>query len=797
MRIVTLLYQRLKSCNWSITPIILALLFLSPIKMFSQSGNLDQIRNGPASDPSKNFWDDFDSPMHVNGNAGASNAHYIEGHSISYRSLITGAVKGTTYEYLIEYDTKHSGRMAIDYLTHYQRLEPHQLVFGHLAEAINPLIFESGSKEYILNVKGDSMGFTIPAPFQSDPNTPKDGEPQTSFGKLSTAEKQFMIYNGVIQDISYVFQQSLENGKTESMTRVRIKFLANDDSVVLAWGGHIASQLDWGFLSSGVPRSASGISGSPYHMRQISMNIFEGANISGVGNQDRSLSANAVFPPPSCSISNAQFACPETSSLTYNYTGSNSGATFLWTLSDNTAGATIQNGANTASSVVIVPSGTDFIPGGSFDLTLAVTVAGVTTQCSLDEAGTIHDVQVSATATPGTIDLTASNHTSQLNAAITSGPSGGTYAFSWAQDPTSGGSLSANNVADPIFTATEAGTYQFIVTATLQGTLNCVAKDTVYVIASSSAPPCGISGPDPVCPGSTHTYKYDPNGDGVADPIPANFTATWSFASNDNKASFNGALDDTTVSVTAGAACNKGYTLKIELVSNSGFVTVSCTKAVNVNVTSTLDITCPEDKDVACADSKDPDNTGKATAADNGCGVKIYYKDVITRTWIAEDACGNRDTCTQVITVTDSCVIQDFTDNSARKITNTGTAPATQGFTSPVITSPVKSQIKNSPAISPKTTSLNTGTKDLQVQAFPNPFSNTVNFRFVSPVSGRAILEVFNIQGQRVGIAFDGLVGAGVFKSVQFSTRLTNQALIYKLKVGDKSVRGTVLELKR
>jgi hypothetical protein len=120
--------------------------------------------------------------------------------------------------------------------------------------------------------------------------------------------------------------------------------------------------------------------------------------------------------------------------------------------------------------------------------------------------------------------------------------------------------------------------------------------------------------------------------------------------------------------------------------------------------------------------------------------------------------------------------------------------------TAPVLAPAITQLVKapqlpaNTPVISPRTTSLNS---DLQVQAFPNPFSNTVNFRFVSPTSGRAILEMFNSQGQRVGIVFDGKVDAGVAKSVQFSTRLTNQALIYKLKVGDKTVRGTLLELKR
>ena len=75
--------------------------FMISSQVNGQAANLDQIRNGPANDPSKNFWDNFDNPMHVNGNAGASNAHYVEGHSISYRSLLTLLTVGTQYDYVI------------------------------------------------------------------------------------------------------------------------------------------------------------------------------------------------------------------------------------------------------------------------------------------------------------------------------------------------------------------------------------------------------------------------------------------------------------------------------------------------------------------------------------------------------------------------------------------------------------------------------------------------------------------------------------------------------------------------
>ncbi|WP_205510352.1 hypothetical protein [Longitalea arenae] len=732
--------------------------------------------------------------MHVNGNAGESNAHYVEGHSISYRSLITGVTVNQQYEYTIEYDTKHSGRMAIDYLTQFQRLLPHQQ-FGHAAEVINPRILESGSNEFLLRLV-DSNTFPIPAPQQD--STPVTGQPQTSFNALTANERLFTIYNGVITSIQYVREEPLTTSATEAKTSVRIRFTAHDDSVLLAWGGHIASQLDWGFLNPTTPRSAAGISGSPYHMRQLSMRTFPGlVNISGVGNQDRSLSAKAVIAPPTCGISAAQLACPETDTLTFRYqNGATTGITFQWSITGtNTAGAQIAVGG-TDSVVKIVPTGTDFVAGGTFDLKLKVTRNGISDSCTRSPAATIQNVQVTASASPTTINL-ASGNTSQLTATATPSPNT-LYTFSWTQSPATGGSLSATNISNPVFTATAQDTYRFIVTATQIAAPNCVAKDTVDIIVINPPAPCGISGPDPVCPNTTNTYKYDPDNNGVADTIPANFTLTWSFSGNSNNATFNGPLNDTTVSVTAGADCETSYRLKILLVSTSGLLRDSCFKTVNVNVNAHLVQVCPGDTTLACGASTDPEtSTGTPAVQDNGCGIKVYYTDVITRTWISVDACGNRDTCTQIIRV-DSCITTNTIPNgSARMITSSNTAPATQGTVKAGGSGQIKSSAGKTPAMSPKTTTLNTANKDLQIQAFPNPFSNTVNFRFTSPVSGRAVLEVYNTQGQRVAIAFDGRVDAGAVKTVQYSTRLNNQALIYKLKVGDKTVRGTVLELKR
>ena len=163
------------------------------------------------------------------------------------------------------------------------------------------------------------------------------------------------IYNGVISDITYEDAQDpiAISGNTNTSSSIRIRFTADDDSVVLAWGGHIASRLDWGFsTTTGKALSAAGISGSPYHMRQISMNICGSPNLSGFGQQDRSLSATAVIiPPPECPIVAQPNKMLDATSFTFTIDSPEAGATYTWSFGTNTAGAAFSGGVNTGNSV--------------------------------------------------------------------------------------------------------------------------------------------------------------------------------------------------------------------------------------------------------------------------------------------------------------------------------------------------------------------------------------------------------------------------------------------------------------
>jgi hypothetical protein len=234
------------------------------------AANLDQAQNGAAGTP--------ESPVDwVNGNTNSSNSHYIEGYSIPYRVVMTDLPLATPIVLDMGYDIKHSGKHAIDYLTHYNRLEPHG-VFAHLAEEVDPTDGVSG----VVDGSAPTSTFPIDPPSSVSPcASPTPGQPTTSFNSLLAGETVMSLWNGTITDVSYVSEGCLTDAAAETV--IRVEFTVTASTAVLAWGGHIGHRDDWG-----EGNSAGGISGSPYHMR------LKDWNLNNLGNQDRSLSAGAV-----------------------------------------------------------------------------------------------------------------------------------------------------------------------------------------------------------------------------------------------------------------------------------------------------------------------------------------------------------------------------------------------------------------------------------------------------------------------------------------------------------------------
>ena len=315
------------------------------------SVDLQQYRNGASGSP------DTTGSNWVNGNAGASNSHYVEGYSIPYRLVMSNMPTATVCSLVMGYDIKHSSKNAIDYLTHYNRLNDplHSSAFGHTPEPLTPTAGVAG-------INATTTTFPFPAPsvnvlVDADGvgGNPAALQPVTSYNALPAGERVMTLFGGTITNILYDPVGALPEGDlsaASSEARMMIIFTVNSASAVFSWGGHIGSRLDWGL--PGNPQSAGGISGSPYHMRTLSWSL------GNIGNQDRSLSAGAIMVPdcPTCNITGTTGPiCPSSTANSYSVTvtGTCQGqSAFTWSLSNNTSGASF-NGTNIGASVSVNP----------------------------------------------------------------------------------------------------------------------------------------------------------------------------------------------------------------------------------------------------------------------------------------------------------------------------------------------------------------------------------------------------------------------------------------------------------
>ena len=390
--------------NFKSTKFAISLLcvILSATSVFAQppKATLDQARNGKYTDPvSPVLW--------VNGNLNDQQAHYLENYSVPYRVVMENLpwqdlqANNQTVKITIGYDTKHSNRHSLDFLTTYQHMQPHDPVFGHTQEIVKPWDGYYSDAQVV----GNEYFFPIPPPSSNGspvPNQPtlEFQEHQTHFG----GHTQMSMFFGEIVGITYVSEGSLDQAQTETQMEIEFKPYAN--TVILAYGGHIASVNYWGRDENGTPYSAGGISGSPYHMR------LKAWTLNTLGNQDRSLSGAAVFLAPECDFSTETTSpvCPDTE-ITFTVDNIVQGTTYQWSVEQNGTNATPVNGTGTS---FIVNSGTQ---AGSFTVKLSATrpfLDGVLTADDCEITIIVNELELSAIpvdvscfgAEDGSIELT-------------------------------------------------------------------------------------------------------------------------------------------------------------------------------------------------------------------------------------------------------------------------------------------------------------------------------------------------------------------------------------------------------
>lgn len=215
--------------------------------------NLDQGENGPADAPLADVnW--------INGDLNANNSHYREGDAVPFRVVLTNLSVGA-HTLLIEYDNTENTEHAYDYLTSFD-------VTQTLAD---PTL---------------GTGITSAASLFPIPTDPSLALASPAVTPLPQAQRQMAIWNGIITNVQYVAGPAVGPTSPEGthlQTQVLISFNVVASTAVIAWGGHLASVLDWG-----VGDSAGALSGAPYHMR---LQELDGDH---TGNQERSVHAAAI-----------------------------------------------------------------------------------------------------------------------------------------------------------------------------------------------------------------------------------------------------------------------------------------------------------------------------------------------------------------------------------------------------------------------------------------------------------------------------------------------------------------------
>ena len=188
----------------------------------------------------------------VNGNLQQSNSVYNEGDSTPQRLALTGLITGQTYTLVFTYQTSKGGLHAYDYLTTYNASETW---ITDQCQSLTPCSIAGAS--------------TYPIPT----TTPQSGG------------QNFTMFGGTMTNASIVMPSSYAG---DTIATVTLTFTATGADSVLWFGGHVASQLDWG-----TGQGAGSISGSPYHVSLVSLQEGSGKPAS-LGSMDNQMASGAV-----------------------------------------------------------------------------------------------------------------------------------------------------------------------------------------------------------------------------------------------------------------------------------------------------------------------------------------------------------------------------------------------------------------------------------------------------------------------------------------------------------------------
>ncbi|MEY3560319.1 MAG: hypothetical protein RIS12_752, partial [Bacteroidota bacterium] len=371
-----------------VVAIAVSFLLSSSFTVYGQACQFQQGQNGGVGLP-------VESPVQFErGNSNGSKSHFAEGYSVPYRIEFTTLEANQQYRVRIAFDVKKNEKVSFDYITGFQNLQLRQSL---PSELVDPLVGTG-----LASLSGISSSFlAIPAPTFTT-NTSFNSTASASFSQLKTAaglnpetsmptspysaslrnKGNMVIWNATLNSIQYVGGVDISPATVSVAMDVVFTKANNANNVVLAWGGHIASLLDWG-----VGNSASSIPGSPYHMYVETVVKTSDGDVICNGNMDCQIAADAVTPVPTCNITGPSELCSSTTLVNYKAVldaSQNGPVSYNWSVVDLSSSSTAQLsglGAGVSSIDTLLQT---IIPSDSFLVRLRVQRGGIFNYCYLN-----------------------------------------------------------------------------------------------------------------------------------------------------------------------------------------------------------------------------------------------------------------------------------------------------------------------------------------------------------------------------------------------------------------------------
>ena len=79
-------------------------------------------------------------------------------------------------------------------------------------------------------------------------------------------------------------------------------------------------------------------------------------------------------------------------------------------------------------------------------------------------------------------------------------------------------------------------------------------------------------------------------------------------------------------------------------------------------------------------------------------------------------------------------------------------------------------------------------------KAYPNPFSDRVQFQVRAVEDGKVTLEVFNLTGQRLASVFDGIMRKGEVQNLIYTPRQNvTDGVLYRITSNGKTFTGKLI----